>query len=124
MLEKAIEKLKREMDEDKDNAYTQVVGGYLIKFLNKNQEAAARFLVEDKTIGKSLERMRSEASKKKKNNFAMFTFEEGLEIVFRYFGINIKPEIEEQEPAFEYKETTHKENKIIDFNVKLEDFLS
>ncbi|QUH21099.1 phosphoadenosine phosphosulfate reductase family protein [Alkaliphilus sp. B6464] len=78
MLEKAIEKLRKEMDQEKDNAYTQVVGGYLIKFLNKNQGAAERFLAEDKTIAKSLETMKNEASKKKKNNFAMFTLEEGL----------------------------------------------
>lgn len=124
MLEKAIEKLKREMEQEKDNAYTQVVGGYLIKFLNKNQGAAERFLAEDKTIAKSLEQMRTEASKKKKNNFAMFTLEEGLEIVLQYFGINTKPEIEVQEPTFEYKEVAPKENKKVDFDIRLEDFLS
>ena len=124
MLEKAIEKLQGEMDRDKNNAYVQVVGNQIIKFLKKNNDAAERFLPEDKSIAKSLDHMRSEATKKKNNGFAMFTLEEGLEIVFRYFGINIKPEMEVPEPTFEYKETVPKETKKIDFDIKLEDFLS
>lgn len=134
MLEKAIEKLQVEMDQVRDNAYVQVVGGYLIKFIKKNPPSAEMFLAEEKTIAKSLEEMKKEASKKKQNNFAMFTLEEGLEIVLKYFGINTKPEVEVPEPTIGYIEninskvaSVHAESKAdkkVDFDIKLEDFLS
>lgn len=40
MLQEAISKLQNEMEENKDNTYTQLIGDYLIKFVNKNQEVA------------------------------------------------------------------------------------
>lgn len=133
MLEKAIEKLRTEIDQNKDNTYVQVVGDYLIKFLNKNAELAEMFLIEEKTIGKSLEKMKAEAAKIKKGNFAMFTLEEGLEVVLNYFGITTKPEIEVEEPviAIGKIKTTDKADikevaapKTSNFDIKLEDLIS
>lgn len=136
MQEKALEKIKTEMEQNKDNAYVQVVGNYLIKFLNKNPGTAEKFLTEGKTIAKSLEAMRKEANKKKENNFAMFTLEEGLEIVLIYFEICTKPEAtipDPGAPAAAAAETKTPADMVMPetkvpappalFDVKLEDFL-
>lgn len=141
MQEKALEKIKTEMEQNKDNAYIQVVGNYLIKFLNKNPGTAEKFLTEGKTIAKSLEAMRKEANKKTEDNFAMFTLEEGLEIVLIYFEIYGKPEATIPDPAAPAAaapgtktpaDIVMPEIKIpdppllkdkVDFDVKLEDFL-
>jgi hypothetical protein len=87
MLEKAKAKLQDEMDKAKNNHYVQVVGDYLLQYLDKNPGTAESILAKEKTIAKSLDAMRNDASKKKVGNCAMFTPDEGFAIVMKYYGI-------------------------------------
>ncbi len=88
MKDQAIAKLKAEMDGAKSNEYIRVVGQYLTGYIEANPEAAEKIMAADKTIAKSLDAMRNEAQKKKVGNVAMFTPQQGFEIVMKYFGIN------------------------------------
>ena len=120
MLEQAINKIKSEMDSNKDNTYVQYIGAYLIQYLNQNPKDADKVLAEDKTIAKSLDEMRKVAEKKKTGNFAMLTPDEGFGIIMKYFGIDhgaiIQPVA--TAPAQESIMTTRAEPS---FDVKLED---
>ncbi len=125
MQAKAIEKLQSEMTKNTANTYVQVVGGFLLQHLEQNPQDAEKILVADKDIGKSLEEMRKEASKKKVGSCAVLTDQEGFAVVLKYFGIDataqevhplanservIQPSIANLKP-----ETT--------FDIKLEDLL-
>lgn len=83
----ALKKIKSEMDANIGNQYVQYIGKFLNDHLAKNPSDGAKVMDGDKTILKSLEAMRAEASKKKVGNFAILTPEEGIEIVLKYFGI-------------------------------------
>ena len=65
MLSKAIEKLQSEMTKNKTNPMIQVVGGFLLKHLENNPLDAEKIIIEDKTIGKSLDEMRKRSFEKK-----------------------------------------------------------
>jgi len=125
MQAKAIEKLQSEMTQNKANSYIQVVGCFLLQHLESNPQDAERILIEDKSIGKSLEEMRKEASKKKTGSCAVLTDQEGFAVVLKYFGIVSGPVIiipsEFRPPTppapVEPKPTTN------DFDINLDDFL-
>lgn len=128
MITEAIKKIKDEIDKNKNNPYIQVVGEFLIQYLNKNHEASEKVLQEGKDIGKSLQEMRKAAEKKKVGNCAVLTDQEGFEIVLKYFGIEASADPgtvtmanEIKSPAPEEKEKPKKPDA--DFDVKLEDFL-
>lgn len=87
MLEKAISKIKVEMDQNKNNTYIQVIGDYLLRYVNDNPDAAEKIADPDKTIAKSLNEMRKAAEKKKVNNCAVLTDHEGFALVLGYFGV-------------------------------------
>ncbi len=93
MLEKAKAKLRSETDQNKNNPYVQVVGGFLLQYLNENSGAAEKILAADKTILKSLDAMKSEASRKKVGSYAVLTDSEGFEVVLKYFGITGSPPV-------------------------------
>lgn len=119
-VQKAIEKLRAEMDKNKENDCTQKVGEFLIKTLQDNPEAAEKILGKDKTISNSISEIAKEARKQSRNGYAMLPDQEGFDIVLKYFEINaavpeVKPDIKE-EPKKE-------ESKAADFNYSLDDFL-
>ncbi|KYD11448.1 hypothetical protein B4102_2176 [Heyndrickxia sporothermodurans] len=58
--EKALEKLQIEMNQNKDNAYVQAIGQYLMQQIVKYTIAAEAILATDKTLKKSLDFMKSE----------------------------------------------------------------
>ena len=87
MHDNAVKKITDEIEANKDNAYIQVIGKMLLKYLEAVPESAEKFLTVDKTIGKSFEEMKKAARKKAKDNVAMLTEQEGFEIVLKYFGI-------------------------------------
>ncbi|SNR85621.1 hypothetical protein SAMN05446037_100139 [Anaerovirgula multivorans] len=125
MLEKAIEKIRSEVNQNSNNSYNQVIGELLLKHLNKNPEAAEKILAEGKTIAKSLDAMKKVAGKKKTGNFAMLTLEEGFKAVLDYYGIKAEVKIEVPEPP-ELVSVDSKpavEKKKIDFDIKLEELL-
>ncbi|KEQ22858.1 hypothetical protein [Paenibacillus tyrfis] len=113
MQAEAIVKIKSEMEANKDNAYIQYIGQFLLQRIEANPDDAAKLASKDKTIAKSLEAMKSEAKKKQKNGMAMLTPDEGLAIVLKYFGT--------APIAVTTSTITHK-NHASDFDVKLEDF--
>ncbi|MFF2449345.1 hypothetical protein ACFVSW_20085 [Neobacillus sp. NPDC058068] len=118
-MQKAIEKIKAEMDKEK-NSYVQVVGEFMLGQIEKYPDAADQILAKDKTIMKSLEEMRKVASKKKVGNMAVLTPAEGFEVVLKYFGITAKP------LAFDVPVAPPVSMPSVpatDFDVKLDDFL-
>ena len=121
MLDKAIEKIKTEMEGNKDNLYIQVVGEYLLQQLKVNPAAAEKIMAEGKTVGQSLGEMRKAAEKKKNGNCAVLTNQEGFEVVLKYFGVevavNSAPSVVPVEPV------PVPENKAVEFDVRLEDLL-
>ncbi|MEN6316716.1 MAG: hypothetical protein ABFD25_20970 [Clostridiaceae bacterium] len=116
MLERAIQKLKTEMQQNQNNGYIQFVGQALIDYIKDIPSAAAAIMADGKTIAKSLEAMSAEAKKKPRiGNMAMLTPDEGIKIVLQYFGIN-SPCANDGGTSFT---PTHSEN----FDIKLEDLL-
>ena len=115
MHQQAVLKLKTEMDNSKNNSYVQVVGNFLLQHLDKHHKDAEKFMSADKTIAKSLDKMREEASKKKVGNCAMFTPEEGFAIVLKYFGI-------ESAVTISAPVATPQKSKV-DFDISLDDLL-
>ena len=93
MLDKAISKIKTEMKKKADESYIQIVGDYLLKYLESHPAEAEKILDKDKTIAKSLDAMQNVASKKRKGNCAVLTDEEGFAVVLKYFGIDGAPSI-------------------------------
>lgn len=95
MLQKAIEKLKNEMDQNKNNPCIQAIGNFLVQCVKENPDAAGKILNKDKTISKSIEEMRKEASKKRVGNCAMLSDQEGFNIALKYFDIGAESKISE-----------------------------
>lgn len=126
MLNRAIEKIKAEIDKEKNNPYVRVVGEFLLQHLSANQGAAEKIASTEKNILKSLDEMRKAAEKKKVGNCAVLTDQEGFAIVLKYFGIEgvlstAPAATEVAAPAVTLEETDKKPS--IDFDVKLDDFL-
>lgn len=119
MAEKAISKLKDEMDKNLNNPYIQVVGGYLLQQLESTPDIAEKIMATDKTIGKSLDEMRKVADGKKVGNCAVLTDREGFEVVLKYFGIEASTA--PVDTAGTAPVATPKTES--DFDVKLEDLL-
>jgi hypothetical protein len=88
MLERAKVKLKAEMEGNKNNPYVQVVGGFLLQYIESNPAVVEKILSADKTILKSLDEMKRAAEKKKVGNCAVLTDQEGFDVVLKYFGIS------------------------------------
>jgi len=118
MLNKAIEKIKAEMDSNKNDSYIQEVGGFLLQHLQDKPNAAEKLASEEKTIKGSLEEMKKIARTKAINGCGMFAPSEGFKIVLKYFGIESSG-FKAQETTIEI--STIKEKKSdIEFNVELD----
>ncbi len=124
MYQQAVSRLKAEIENNKSNSYIQVVGNFLLQHLDKHYEDADKFMSADKTIAKSLDKMREEASKKKVGNCAMFTPEEGFAIVLKYFGIEstVKSPAPTAATNIQKPVTTPKKSEV-DFDISLDDLL-
>jgi len=92
MLNRAIEKLKTEMDSNKDKSIERI-GNFLLAKLSSNPEIAEKILNPDKSIIKSLNEMSRQlkeaiAKDQRKGEVVVgITDEEGFEIVLQYYGI-------------------------------------
>ncbi|MGM0776945.1 MAG: hypothetical protein ACQEXE_10285 [Bacillota bacterium] len=119
MKEKAIEKLKSEMEKEK-SSYVQIVGQFLLNQVENNPDAAEKVLEKDKSIMKSLTAMRKAAEKQKVGNMAVLSDEEGFAVVLEYFGIKgkgVPQTLVQSTPVAERAKVS------ADFDVSLEDFL-
>lgn len=86
--DKAVAKIRAEMEGNKDNPNIQVIGDFLLKHLESNPPSVEKILQEDKTIVKSIEEMGKEARKNQTGNYAVLPDQEGFAIVLKYFGID------------------------------------
>lgn len=90
-MQKAIDKLRAEMDSPKSNAYIKVIGQFLIRHVEGNPTAAEKLSAADKSIAQSLDAMKAEAKKVQSGGMAMLTDAEGFAIVLTYFEIDGQP---------------------------------
>jgi len=92
MVNNAISKIQAEMDANQDNSYIQLMGEFFLNYIKDHPEAAEKLANPDKTLAGSLKEMEKDArSKKRSGNVVMLTYQEGFEVVFRYFGIEAQP---------------------------------
>lgn len=113
MIEKAIEKIKEEMEKNKA-PYIQAIGNYILVQVEINDKAAKEIISGEKTLGKALEKVKGEAKKKAVNGCAVLTDEEVYKQVREYYGFTAEQSnatkvvvngVDTNEPA---KEEEHK----------------
>ena len=125
MIEKAIEKIKAEMEKNKDQ-HIQVIGNYLLKQIEINKAAATAIVQDGKTILESVKEMRKVVEKRAVNGCGILTDSEGFEIVRKYFGfeavqdeimgVQIQDVKKEVKAPAELEEVKHN-NKRVEFKV-------
>lgn len=124
-IEEAIKKINEEISKAKD-PYVKIVGEYVLKHIELNGQAVEGIASGDKTITKSIDKVKSVAKTKAVNGCAMMTDEEVFKIVREYLKFDavqdkiIQVEVEEIKEEFEIKEV--KQHGKLD--MKLEDFLN
>jgi len=91
MLNKAIEKIKAEIEQNKNNSNIQVVGEFLLEELALNNEVSEKVLIEGKTIKGGIEEMKKVAKAKAVDGCGMVSDQEGFGIVLTYYGIKFTP---------------------------------
>ncbi|MBS3885592.1 MAG: hypothetical protein KGZ56_00885 [Dethiobacter sp.] len=110
----AIEKLRSEMEQNKNHRYIQIVGNFLVQYVTKNTAAAERILTEGKTIKGSLNDMKNEARKNQMDGIGVLSDEEGFAVVLKYYGITTAGTLASS-PA--------PEKAAVNFDVSLDDLL-
>lgn len=135
MIERAIEKIKKEMQDKKANSYIQAIGDYLLKQVEINRDAAEKICNGTKTIEKSLKEVEKIAKKKAVAGCAVLSDSEVFKIVREYYQFEavqdkfIQVEVDEikeqiQEEVKEEKIQEKKESKEIDdFSINFDDYL-
>lgn len=135
MIEKAIERIKLEMKQKKDNSYIQAIGDYLLKQVEINRDAAEKICNGTKTIEKSLKEVEKVARKKAVSGCAVLSDSEVFKIVREYYQFEavqdkfIQVEVDEikeqiQEEVKREKLQEKKESKEIDdFSINFDDYL-
>ena len=126
MKEKAIEKIKKEMDKNIGNLYIQVIGDYLLKQIELNKEAMEKICSEKNSIGKSIKEIEKLARKSTVNGNLEIS-ENGLfKIIREYYKFEavqerflalemdeILQELEEEES----NKRVNVESEIFNFNI-------
>jgi len=124
MLEKAIEKLKAEIDGNKSNPNIQVIGEFLLEQLDSNDKISEKLIIEGKTIKGSIDEMKKVAKTKAVGGCGMLTDQEGFGIVLNYFDIKFTPLTVSPIPIAAVKVPTapvvQDKKPDIDFNVELD----
>lgn len=134
MIEKAIEKLKAEMEANKDNECIQMIGMFLLNQIEINKSAAETIMKGGKTIKGSYEEMGKIAKKeyskiKNKKGYIGIGPSKAIKIIAEYFGfeavqnemLGVKiHDIKEQYNITNNNQTPSKRKR---FTAKLDDFL-
>jgi len=90
MLDKAIAKIKAEMDGNNAIPYVKAVGQFVLQYLTMHPETAEKINAEGKTVAGSMKEMETVARAKKSGSMAVLTPDEGFGIVMKYYGIEDK----------------------------------
>lgn len=130
MIEKAIEKIRREMDSKKENSYIQTIGSFLIKQVEINKEAAEKINNEDKTLEKAFKEVEAVARKKAIGGCAVLSDTEVFTIIKKYYGMEaiqdkmLQVEIEEIKEEFNVEEEVKKKSNVVkvDFSTNINDY--
>jgi hypothetical protein len=121
MLEKAIRKIEAEMTKGKNNGFVQIIGKFLLAYLEENPEEAEKIVKSKNTLIGIVSIVCTAASKKKVGvNYAVLTDEEVYGIVLKSFDIK---QVKELNLNVQAKEEIIKENVSIEFDVSLDDYL-
>lgn len=127
MLEKAISKIKEEIEKSND-INTKAIGKYLLTQIETNEEAIKNIYDGKKTLKECSKKVVEVARKKAVNGCAILSDEEVYKIVRDYFGIKVIQNKILQVEVEEIKEDhgiVNKPNSSKDsFNVSLEDFFN
>lgn len=135
MIERAIERIKHEMKQKKDNSYIQAIGDYLLKQVEINRDAAEKICNETKTIEKSLKEVEKVAKKKAVSGCAVLSDSEVFKIVREYYQFEAVQDkfiqVEVDEIKEQIQEEIKKENvqekkeskEIDDFSINFDDYL-
>ena len=131
MIEKAIEKIKVEMEQKKSNPYIQAIGDFLLKQVEINRNAAEKMASGDKTIEKSLKEVEKVAKSKAVGGCAVMADHEVFGIVKKYYDFEavqdkfIQVEVEEIHEQIHEEVIEKKDSKVIevDFSTSLDDYL-
>ncbi|SHN87972.1 hypothetical protein [Desulfitobacterium chlororespirans] len=123
-MKEVTEKINNEISKNRNNPHIVLVGQFLLNHLQQNPGDAAKILDKNKSISGSMTAMRKEAEKRKVGNCAVFTDQEGFEIVLKYFGIEGKRISLPQTSPVTTEPMTEPKKQSSSFDVKLEDLLS
>lgn len=130
MIEKAIEKIKKEMGQKRDNAYIQTIGEFLLKQIEINRNAAESINAGSKTIEKSLKEVEAIARKKAVNGCAVMSDNEVFGIVKKYYGFEaiqdkiLQVELDEIREDCSVESEKIKNNVVkVNFSASLDDYL-
>ena len=130
MIQKAIEKIRMEMDQKKDNSYIQAIGEMLLKHIEINRTAAEKIVNEQKTIEKSLKEVEKIAKGKAIGGCAVLSDNEVYGIVRKYYGFEavqdkmLEVELEEIKEEYQDEEVKKVSNIVkVNFSASLDDYL-
>ena len=130
MIQKAIEKIRMEMDRKKDNGYIQAIGEMLLKQIEINRDAAEKIVNEAKTITSSLKEVETIAKKKAVGGCAVLSDGEVYGIVRKYYGFEavqdkmLEVELEEIKEEYQVEEVKKQNNIVkVSFSASLDDYL-
>lgn len=132
MIEKAIEKIKSEMNQ---NQTQYIIGEYLLKQIEINKDAAIAIVKDNKTISGAVIEIASVAKKNAikgpsgLGTVGCVTDNEGFEIVRKYFGFEAVQDRMIDVDVHEIKsDACIEEKKVssadIDFDIKIEDLMN
>ena len=134
MIERAIEKIKKEMQDKKGNPNIQTIGDYLLKQVEINREAAEKICNENKSIEKCFKEMEKVARKKAQQGSYYMSDNEAFKIIREYYQFEavqdkfIQVEVEEAKEDIGVIESnsiaTRKAKKdIADFSLDIDDYI-
>ncbi|MGL5085065.1 MAG: hypothetical protein ACRC68_05010, partial [Clostridium sp.] len=115
MIQKAIEKINKEMEQKKDHPYIQAIGEMLLRQIEINKDAAEKIGSGTTTIEESYKAVESMAKKKARNGCCGLTYNEVLNEVKKYYKFEAVQDKMLQVEMEEIKE---------DCNVKVEEVKS
>jgi hypothetical protein len=91
MSAEAIQRIRNEMDSEKNNPNIRVIGEFMIQYVGQNPGAADKVCTNGKFLTGAYKAIEDYAKKKPRNgNCVAVAPDEGFEQVLKYFGIDHK----------------------------------